>query len=69
MKKNKFILFVLILYFPDNIFSHVRTGFLGLTSTKQRIKCFAQGHKALKAVPPVKKIDWINDIHFNTRHC
>ena len=44
-------LFYLILYIPANIFS-VMSGwvFLGLTSTKQRTKCLAQGHNA---VPPV----------------
>ena len=43
--------FGLILYVPVDIFS-VMSGrvFLGLTSTKQRIKCFAQGHNT---VPPV----------------
>ena len=33
-------LFVLVLYIPANNFSV----FLGLTSTKQRVKCLAQGH-------------------------
>ena len=44
-------LFVLILYIPVNNFS-VMSGwvFLGLTSTKQRIKCLAQGHSALPRV-------------------
>ena len=38
-------IFGLILYVPVNSFS-VMSGwvFLGLTSTKQRIKCLAQGH-------------------------
>ena len=45
-------LFDLIINVPVNIFS-VMSGwvFLGLTSTKQRIKCLAQGHNA---VPPVR---------------
>ena len=40
-----FVLFGLILYILVNNFS-VMSGqdFLGLTSTKQRIKCLAQGH-------------------------
>ena len=46
-----FCLFDLILYVPVNTFS-VMSGqvFLGLTSTKQRIKCLAQGHKAVPTV-------------------
>ena len=44
--------FGLILYSPVNNFS-IMPGrvFLGLTSTKQRIKCLAQGHNT---VPPVR---------------
>ena len=47
-------LFDLILYVPVNNLNSVMSGwvFLGLTSTKQRIKCLAQGHKA---VPQVKR--------------
>ena len=33
------------------LFRHVGTGLSGLTSTKQRVKCLAQGHNA---VPPVR---------------
>ena len=46
-------LFVLILYISVNNFS-VMSGkfpvFLGKTSTKQRIKCFAQGHNTVSTV-------------------
>ena len=49
MQKYMICLFDLILYIPVNIIS-VMSGqvFMGRTSTKQRIKCLAQGH----AVPP-----------------
>ena len=44
-------LFVLILSSPVNNFS-VMSGqvFLGLTSTKQRIKCLAEGHNTVPSV-------------------
>ena len=45
-------LFDLILYVPVNIFSAMSERvLLGWTSTKQRIKCLAQGHNT---VPPVR---------------
>ena len=34
----------------QQFFSHVGMGILGLTSIKQRIKCLAQGHKAVSPV-------------------
>ena len=36
--------------FQSTVFSHVGTGHLGLTSTKQRIKCLAQGHNEVPLV-------------------
>ena len=47
-------LYDLILYVPVNNLNSVMSEqvFLGLTSTKQRIKCLAQGHNA---VPQVKR--------------
>ena len=50
-------LFGLILYVPVNSFS-VMTGsvFLGLISTKQRIKCLAQGHNK---APTVRLMFWL----------
>ena len=50
-----FFCFDLILYIPFNKFSVISGRvFLGLTSTKQRVMCFAQGHNALNAVVPVR---------------
>ena len=46
-----FCLFVLIHYVPVNNFSAMSGRvFLGLTSTKQRIKCIAQGHNIVPLV-------------------
>ena len=45
------ILFVLILYYPFTLFKPCLIIFLGWSSTKQRIKCPAQGHKT---VPPMR---------------
>ena len=48
-----YCLFVLMLYVPVNNFS-VKSGrlsiFLGLTNTKQRLKCLAQGHNTVTPV-------------------
>ena len=55
-------LFVLILYVQVNNFSVMSTSlFLGLTSTKQRIECLAQGHNAvlpvkLETTPPRSQV-------------
>ena len=47
--------FELILYTPFNNFSVISGRvFLGKTSTKQIVMCFAQGHNALNAVVPVR---------------
>ena len=48
---NMFVCFDLIIYEPVNFFS-VMSGrvFQGWTSTKQRLKCLAQGHKAIPLV-------------------
>ena len=50
---KRFSLFDLILYVPVNSFS-VKLGrvFLGLTSSKQKIKCLAQGHNAVVKLEP-----------------
>ena len=42
--------FELVLYIPVNIFSVMLGLFLGLTNTKQRLKCLAQGHNTVPLV-------------------
>ena len=49
-----YLCFDLILYIPFNNFSVISGRVaLGLTSTKQRVMCFAHGHNKLNAVVPV----------------
>ena len=64
--------FCLILYVPVNNFS-VMSGqvFLALTSTKQRIKCLAQGHNAVPPVrlEPTTPQSWVKPPHSSLHLC